>query len=497
MLTALPPVSWVLRAPARDCPKRFLALFITPFLVACWQPDVEAEVPWQPPAVALGGASEVGGSRLHPLVYQAHGEPPIRTSRFLDAERGEECTFLVADDGSYRCFPRAVAGVPFSGALYANADCTEPLYTASPLSDLEPRYIALDSERNCSSGRRLYELGASFTGEPFMGPDCTFRLVNAGRAYQLGPRIANDAFVRAAVAASGEVEDRIGGRQLSAADGSATLLGFVDTRRDAPCDARETGDGVRCVESPSYGQSSWSGELVLEGEECWNLVIDADVCAPPHYGLVIESFEPFAYSIHQVSPAEEVSTPSAAVTACLDAGRAFMTGPAYVIGETVPPVEFPPLGLSLQKGRRLDAEWLVSPQGRVVLPDDEYRYDLNDRELGVRCRLGPAPDGKTRCLPEASGASFFADSVCTVPLVAVSAGATAPAFVATSSEGAVHVFRGPDLAAEPFAGATFHQVTVTGSEYTCEPVDATSTTLVEAGTELPPETFVEYVLVPL
>ncbi len=472
--------------------RRALGPLLALSLLACGQAVADPADPWQPPPVDLGDAAVVAGSRLRPLVYRAEGEPPVRTSRYLDTARDEECEFSLADDGSYRCFPRAVAGAPLSGPLYADAACTVPLFTASLLSDLEPRYIALDEVRGCSVGRRLYELGTEFEGKPYLGPDGAFRLVNAGRAFELGPPIANDDFVRAAEVESAAVAGRLGGRQLSAADGTGTLLGFYDQEHDAPCDVRPTSDGVRCVESPSYGQGWWSGADPIDGVECWQLVLEADACAPPRYGLVVDSFDPFAYGIHEVVPAEAVSAPSDAVSACLEAGRAFMTGPPYVMGELVAPAVFPRLESSPRRGRRLDAEWLANAEGTVVLPDDETHYDLTDRELGVACRLGPARDGTTRCLPETIGVSYFADAACTVPLVMRAAGAAPQAFVSTSLEGAARIFQGPNPSAEPFAGAAYQLVTVTGSEYTCQPAAATDTVLVEAGAELPPSSFVEY-----
>jgi len=434
--------------------------------------------PWIPPEVDLGGDYERSGTRLRPLVYVSDDGPRVRTARFHDLERDEECSFQKDDQGTWRCFPTAVAS-DFGSPLYPDITpaCDGP-YTAT-IGVPNPAYAAM-TDRQGVCGTRLFELG------PALGDDTACGVVSGlDNPHARGARIPNDAFVRAAETVVERGGDVLALTQLTAEDGSARIQGFYDLGAGAACEVGSLYGDVRCVTSPVGKQGFWPSELEMEGEECWDLVLVTDGCETPRTGIVRISDQNHAAT---VLPERAVKNPRPAVADCLAVAHKTFAATYWLFGDEIPAETFPELYEASQDGQRLIARWFGDESASVVLPDDDGNAGFTDTRFGTTCGLNVAADGITRCTPY-NAASRYADAACTQPLLYWSSSEPPPRFTTDLTvDGRLHVYETKDL----YTGPIFKDNSDDRSD--CVPDDL-QYTYYATGAEVSPDDFVRYDLV--
>src|SRR5262245_19337064 len=106
------------------------ALALLPALAlapACQGPAETAIAP--PPEPGPGARDFTDGSRLVARRLIAPSAEPLLTG-IVDRQTGQECRFLLAEDGGLRCLPWA-PDLAATGT-YADAACRVPLFTRAP-----------------------------------------------------------------------------------------------------------------------------------------------------------------------------------------------------------------------------------------------------------------------------------------------------------------------------------------------------------------------------
>jgi hypothetical protein len=319
----------------------------------------------------------------------------------------------------------------------------------------------------------------------------------AGSSFvRLGREVGSERFVRAAESVVAK-EGALGLRQLTAEDGSAMAVGWSNASLARDCQPVPTREGIRCITSPAYGQWWWSGPSYFDETDCMSEVLVESPCEPPAYALSMPTAS--QYRVDEVAPVEEPRlTLSENVAACVEQARSWNDGQLYVHTREVAYSQFPELLPAPTREARLTAHWLTTPDGSIVMGDEEYAADLYDSEYEQRCSLRVAADGAMRCLPDdfAGGSGYYSDSRCRDSLITKSATEPRePRYAlgeASDDEGnvigtSVHEL-GPD-----YTGPVWTKV-YGGDEVPCEPAEV-SFDLRSLGSELPADSFVRYDLV--
>ena len=127
---------------------------------------------------AVGGSSGAGGGIMNPVPEAQAAESGDRLKArwrvasdgarefvgWYDSERKENCTFILAADGSTRCMPSG------GGAFYFSDDtCTDPLFIGA--AGCEIQYGVRSVSGSCAGGTELHTV-APFSGTAYQGsPD--------------------------------------------------------------------------------------------------------------------------------------------------------------------------------------------------------------------------------------------------------------------------------------------------------------------------------------
>jgi hypothetical protein len=82
-------------------------------------------------------------------------------------------------------------------------------------------------------------------------------------------------------------------------------------------------------------------------------------------------------------------------------------------------------------GSRLKAEYMIGDDGSKEYVPGVW-FDTMRNEV---CSFALAGDSQQRCLPQGGGASAFADASCTMPIIAVATGCTAPGYAVVVDSG--------------------------------------------------------------
>ena len=460
---------------------------------------------------SAGGETFVDGTRLKARWFQPPGVRRIFGGWF-DQQLGENCEFeRVAHFEPARppgtplyCRPRAGSG---TGEVFADAACTQAVVDA-PCDDVHFVNLPPTDSNDCASPNRLFRVGDPvLTGMVYARVEgiCT-RLaptdpMTPRSPRHLGAELTLDAMVSAtAEMASGS--GRIVSIELVASDGSRRVVGARDTQRGedvfAPNWYRDAFDGGRGKWEPVQIVMKEPGAPVFSDAACTAVAAPFASCGD----VAIRSvFEP-----------ESGCWPSAKY---YEAGAKLGPGSAYVdygascraaTAAEVPPDQQVAIGAPISPTSFADVTaWEESsPAGvrvrRAGTSDgpvgaDEYILDSN---FGDACGPVLAADGVLRCLPRERVGTTYADAGCTMPVVAVSQGASpCPTFV-PPIVGIAEVITSTDCAYQE----RVHEFPV-GAEHTgpvygpgaSGPCTVLSSAVLEGarlyvlGTELPPDRF--------
>jgi hypothetical protein len=442
-----------------------LLVLVAGVTLGCGESKRAAAPPPAPiPFVDLGGEALKSGTRLRAISFVSEEGLRVPTLRFLDTERGEECSFQPSAAGDYRCYPDADLNYPFE---YFDADCRTPAFLGC-----NP-YAELRNSATCSDAiAGVYELGAAIDGAP-VSTGCSQVSVDPGVQYRrIGARIPDAVFVRASVDVA-EDGNRIDARQLSADDGSGLLLGFFDHVEDKPCDLATVNTGsTLCYPPPFSLIHSFFEDQTCSGS---GRRLGIGSCEPPSVGYDSNAgaFYRLGASVGQVPP---FVAPTGDPATCLASSTAWQ---GYEVGDAIAASAFEALERATIGDARVELGVARTLDGRVVVPDPVRQDDyLSDTELGVECRIETASDGELRCLPVLYGTddpSLFADDTCEVPLAAfldrtdlseptwlVMTNTSTDAGCAVGSTTKVY-----DLAAQPFTGTRYHWTTDDAGNLLC------------------------------
>jgi hypothetical protein len=130
-------------------------------MVAC----SSASNPGQPVAAAMADIN-AGGSRLKANYYEGSDGSQQFLSTFHDAQRGEDCAFATASDGTIRCLPvtNAPPGAspPVYSVYYGDAACTMPIVAVSTCTgNTTPKYVSVGGFPGGAKGSAVYKVGAT------------------------------------------------------------------------------------------------------------------------------------------------------------------------------------------------------------------------------------------------------------------------------------------------------------------------------------------------
>lgn len=158
------------------------------------------EAPGGGAAAANGGGAvpsidheALSGSRLKNRYLE--GDDGSRTpDNFYDSQRGENCAFVTAEDGEWRCLPIDEA-TSVSGAYFADSSCTTQA-TVTACGGAKYAYEVLPT---CPARFAIYAV-TPLAGPAYNqnGSTCIVANVTAS-LYRIGDKIAADSFVRATV----------------------------------------------------------------------------------------------------------------------------------------------------------------------------------------------------------------------------------------------------------------------------------------------------------
>jgi hypothetical protein len=445
------------------------------------------------PLVDLAGAAAKAGTRLHPIDFVSDEGLRVLTLRFMDTERGEECSFKPSDDGDWHCFPDAELNEPPFQALAK--DCRTPVVPACEA------YAADYATSSCeNSGLRIYALGDPIEGAPRVPPDCAFYLqVPAGEQYRrVGARIPNDAFVRAVVGAATD-GNRIGTQQLSAEDGSALLLGFFDHEEDQPCESVSPvpGGPSYCVPSPRSLIFDYFTDAACS--EAGRRLADGACGQRPSVGLA-----PDEQALYRLGRGVGAVPAFFSENGYCSESQAWE---GYEVAESVDASAFAQIQASNSGGGRVQLGVSQTTDGSAVVPDpisgDGYLWDS---ELGLKCSIAVSSDGEYRCLPLLYGnyaPNLFADDQCQLPLAARAGTAMSsaePAWLVFTSTASGAGCGSPtstvvyELEAEPYTGQLYiPSEDIDGNPICLEETGAWSTPLYAVSDEVEPTRFVHFV----
>jgi hypothetical protein len=385
--------------------------------LACQGPGATAITPPGPDRASARDFTD--GGRLVARRLTAPGADPLLTG-IVDRQTGQECRFLLAEDGQLRCLPWA-PDLAATGT-YADAACRVPLFTRA----LAPRCDGRPPSRLVTIARPAtgcaQEGGHEVRAVSPATPDLREHQLRDGEgcAPVAAPRrelFVGQEVMAAAAWVSGREELSAGAGRLAraevvASDGGRFTQALHDRRWGRPCDPlAETSPGSgRCLEASA----------VLAGffadADCGQPVAMAPTtCAGP--ALVRgPDLQAFALGARHTGPVF-----ARGERGCerfeLPAPWPFFAVGAALGADAEAPLSFPALGdgrLALRHAA--DQRGAPLSSALAVLAG---QAPFADRTLGADCAPVRTATGGLRCLPPAlSGRrpDAFADAACTRPL---------------------------------------------------------------------------------
>ena len=368
---------------------------------------------------------------------------------FFDTQRNEECTFQRADDGRWRCVPKA-SSISATTGTFSDAGCTIPVTAVAQGTCSETTQYGFESSFGGSSciqsPAQVRKLSpASGTARYVGGPgNCNLQgggFNTTASWVVIGDVVPWTAFVQGVETST--PGDGVTEIALVTSDGARQHLRFHIDSLDADCSYQIMADGVtRCV--PEIGGS---GEVVYTDSECTTPTYVVDYASSNQCGTEKNLWrEPenntacggvrAVYSLRDGAGsagdggADETSEYTRRVTSSDSHTPTCTSTNAYGYssgrrridanittslpttdrvrsgsGRLVPALVAGPVGGALVAG----------PVGATLVPG------WHDNERDTDCSFALASDGKQRCLPAAAQATvFFTDAACKAPsLVAV------------------------------------------------------------------------------
>jgi len=156
-------------------------------------------------------AQSTSGTRLK-ATYQegTDGSKTYLYYQWYDSQRQENCTFMLADDGTTRCMP--AGDVSFSGLYFSDSACTQQLAARTKptgscgTTTPQPKYALGSTTTSCGATYQLSSVGALFSGATLYmksGTTCTSLTASAYTTtmefYSLGTQIPTSLFVAATI----------------------------------------------------------------------------------------------------------------------------------------------------------------------------------------------------------------------------------------------------------------------------------------------------------
>jgi hypothetical protein len=191
------------------------------------------------------------GTRLRAKVIEGGGAREV--VGFFDTARNEDCTFREVGEGRWACLPISTSGGLFG--TFADAACTVPIGSAASCGGTAKYVAQLESRPRpdgCGTTQSIGSLRAvlrpATTAYVQTGNGCTLQGTGSlpAGAVELGPEIALDQFVSATETTTKNGD--LGERLATAIDGARQHLGYYVTTLNADCTFQVMADGTtRCV----------------------------------------------------------------------------------------------------------------------------------------------------------------------------------------------------------------------------------------------------------
>jgi hypothetical protein len=369
----------------------------------------------------LATTNHRSGARLQARLLST-SEGQLTWQGWQDSELGEECSFQLDDEGTFRCFP--VNGI--QELVYSNSECTRGFVSDDPTVDqASPRYYFYRKDTACGEGIRAYDLAD--TSEVLSSVyvrnaqhECV-PVDAVGRSFRaLAAPVDPERFVAAeygTIASS----SRIKAYGLLADDGAVQVTGFIDEELETPC--------------------MWTGA-------------DTASCLP--HGQIIDRFADPEMSIPLLKDeTANCSEPMASVGVQPDAAgtaRYYRRGAPFegdVVYGTVPQSIAGPAAIAAQ-GTYYQAEEISATGFAKATVTSDVTSRLNavywnteandtwfshwyDLALGSSCTFVADARGGALCLPDTTGSRLvYTDTTCGQPVAEIDAncGDARPQFAA-------------------------------------------------------------------
>lgn len=383
------------------------------FAVGCDPGSAAAPVPT---STAVSPARDfTSGSRLRARYYRIDDLVDVLAS-FHDTTLGADCAFIdeqgahPGPGASSYCIPPNVARHRENRGPFVDAECKQlgafpPATGEATLALVEPRDACTTAPVARSAApvemRRVYLLddtGSCVQSSP------------RAAVQKLGDPLPPTTFARALEVAEPRI-GRVDARVLLGDDGSRSIVGGFDRRRNEAVRIGDVGDGVRRW-LPVRAAFVGSGEPVYSDAAC-------KVELATKIGRTATCPLTAAYVLEGTCGQARVLTLGAVVAAPfarLEKGCAAVVFPdavAYAVGEEIPPSFFATvvdtdIGSARLRRRSASGDGDIVAWGEVL-----------DAVIGGPCSVLPAADGGLRCLPDqAESVDLFADEACTEPAFA-------------------------------------------------------------------------------
>ena len=373
------------------------------------------------------------GTRLAARYDDLDGTRVLRA--FYDTARDEECSFQLLPDGA-ACLPQSA----LLDGWFADSGCTEEVVEIPHVAAgrASPDVLVTDPDDACAGPPTVRALGDMVPGPEgyYIKSDgsCVQNPPDAKIVLRrIGDEIPLDRFVHATPMVE-PVSDAVGTVVLAADDGaSVTMFGNDPT----------SGEWTRSVLAGDGSSRWWPVHLAYnygQGAPGTPGTFYADAgCSVPtgikdaHNALcpitTVFEFVPgdacqqFTLRLHQAG----ASVAAADLHALAGDGSCVASPPdpsapaeLYVqMGDLLPDDAFPAASVVDVGTGRIVQRFDGPPDGSVAIT---ARGELHDNARGVDCFIGLAADGARRCLPGAGPIDgiFYADAVCTAPMMALS-----------------------------------------------------------------------------
>lgn len=360
----------------------------------------------------LAATESQEGARLKVPIWQTADGFRQQQGRIYDSGRAEDCTFMRATDGRWRCMPAAYTDVdPL--VVFADSGCAQVLATTWNGDARYGRFAV--TEAVCEDARFEYrELAGSFEGAEVYkmseaGCQPMVRSLRTGYRHA-GPALAPDLFVGAEEVGRppGGTSERLTVVSLRADDGAMFNQGLFDTTEGARCEPILAADGrIRCLPVTRYYAGHWGP---FGGLDCNGPHLAAQVYCPRGDAPLVAQASaecPRRTAIHaakEVWPGERSTNwPSAG---CVPGFRT--VGPLVEVGAEMAPARFVELERDRSGGQRLRHSLYTDGNGAKIPESANWVYDSL---LDEQCAFTPAAGGPSRCTPPLLP-TLFGDATC-------------------------------------------------------------------------------------